>query len=302
MIDSGEFRCGFVAVVGRPNVGKSTLVNAILGSKISIVTPKPQTTRHRILGVHSTATYQAIFVDTPGLHRDAGKAMNRLMNRSATSALMDADVILFVTDAQSWREEDKLVLDHCRRARAPVLAIMNKSDLVKPKTRLLEAIGAMSERQAFEEIIPLSARRRENLDALLGVLPRYLPASPPLFPEDMRTDRSELFQVAELVREKLMLRLHDELPYGTTVQVESIDREAAANRIMVNAVIWVERTSQKAIVIGKGGAMLKAIGRSARGEISRQLGAPVHLELWVKVRENWANSERDLQSLGFELP
>jgi len=296
-----DFRCGFVAVVGRPNVGKSTLINAILGSKVSIVSPKPQTTRHRILGVYSMPGYQAVFIDTPGLHRNASRAMNRMMNRTASTALMDAEVVIFVTEAHTWRPEDQDVLDRLSTLRAPVIAVLNKVDQVKPKSALLGAIAEMNERMSFAEIIPLSARRKENLGSLLDVLPSYLPASPPLFPVEMVTDRSDLFQVSELIREKLTLQLRDEVPYGLTVQIERFETEDDG-RAVVHAVIWVERDSQKGIVIGKGGAMLKEIGRSARLEISRQLGRPVHLELWVKVKSNWANNEKDLQSLGYEAP
>lgn len=304
MSDVAEsFRCGFVAVVGRPNVGKSTLINAILGEKITIVSPKPQTTRHRILGVYSTDRYQAVFIDTPGLHRDAGKAMNRLMNRTAATALADAEVVIFVSEANAWRVGDEDVLKRLQRIQAavPVIAVLNKVDLVKPKSALLRAIGEMSGRHEFAEIVPLSARRRDNLDSLLDILPGYLPVSPPLFPLDMITDRSDVFQISELIREKLTLKLRDEVPYGLTVQVERLETEADG-RTVVHAVIWVERDSQKGIVIGRGGAMLKDVGRSARIEISRRLGKPVHLELWVKVKSNWANNEKDLQNLGYEAP
>ncbi len=295
------FRCGFVAVVGRPNVGKSTLINAILGSKVSIVSPKPQTTRHRILGVYSQESFQAVFIDTPGLHRNASRAINRMMNRTASSALMDAEVVIFVSEAHSWKEEDQDVLNRLSRVDVPTLAVLNKIDQVKLKSALLATIAEMSNRMDFAEIIPLSARRQDNLEALLEVLPKYLPASPPLFPEDMVTDRSDLFQISELVREKLTLQLRDEVPYGLTVQIERFEDDEDG-RAVVHAVIWVERDSQKGIVIGKGGAMLKEIGRSARLDIGRQLGRPVHLELWVKVKSNWANNEKDLQSLGYEAP
>ncbi len=300
MTETADYRCGFVAVVGRPNVGKSTLINTIVGRKVSIVSPKPQTTRHRILAVHSTDRAQLVFVDTPGLHRKAAKAMNRLMNRTAAAALMDADVILFVCEARQWTNEDQDVLDRVKRSKAAAIAVLNKIDQVEPKNRLLETIAEMSERHAFAEIVPVSARRNDNLERLLAVIPDYLPASPPLFPPDMITDRGDAFQTAELIREKLTIKLQQELPYGLTVQIERFEREL--ERLTVHAVVWVERDSQKAIVIGKGGAMLKQVGRAVRLELGRQLGLPVHVELWVKVKDNWADSERDLVSLGYEVP
>ncbi len=294
------FRCGFVAVVGRPNVGKSTLINALLGSKVSIVSPKPQTTRHRILGVYTDRAYQAVFVDTPGLHRSSGKAMNRMMNRTAAAALADADLVLFVSEAGRFREEDADVVKRLAGADRPTIAVLSKIDLVSPRTRLLEAIAAMAKRHSFAEVVPLSAKRKENLDSLLSTLCGYLPESPPLFPTDMLTDRSDAFRIAEIVREKLTLNLRDELPYGLTVQIERA--ETKDGRLNVDALIWVERDSQKGIVVGKGGSMLKTVGRSARIDISRQLDVPVHLELWVKVKDNWSNNEKDLQSLGYESP
>jgi GTP-binding protein Era len=293
-----NMRCGFVAVVGRPNVGKSTLVNALMGTKVSIVTAKPQTTRHRILAVHTSADTQIIFVDTPGLHRKAGKAMNRMMNRTAANALADADLILFVSEAGRWTEEDGDVLQKLRSVSAPVVAVLNKVDLVKPKDKLLEIIAATAERHEFADIVPLSARKQDNLEALMRLIPPYLPESPQLFPEDMQTDRGIEFQVAEIIREKLTLSLHQEIPYGLTVQIERLATEN--DRTTINAIIWVERDSQKGIVVGKSGSVLKRIGKEARLELKQMLGRPVHLELWVKVKDNWADSEKDLLRLGYE--
>lgn len=294
------YRCGLVAVVGRPNVGKSTLINAVMGRKVSIVTAKPQTTRHRILAVHTGDDAQIIFVDTPGLHRKAGKAMNRLMNRTAASALADADVVLFVSDVTHWTVEDDDVLRRLKTCRAPVIALLNKVDKVHPKEALLVALQTMSERDDFAEIVPISAQKRDNLDQLMAIIPGYLPESPPLFPEDMHTDRSPDFHAAEIIREKLTLVLHQELPYGLTVQVERYVTEASG--VSINAIIWVERDSQKGIVVGKNGGVLKKIGRAARLEIAEQLRRPVHLELWVKVKSNWADNEKDLLSLGYDVP
>ncbi len=293
-----DIRCGFVAVVGRPNVGKSTLINALMGTKVSIVTAKPQTTRHRILAVHTTADTQIIFVDTPGLHRKAGKAMNRMMNRTAASALADADLVLFMSEAGRWTEEDGDVLQRLQSASGPVIAVLNKVDLVKPKEKLLEIINETAGRHEFADIIPVSAKKNDNLAALLSLIPGYLPESPRLFPEDMQTDRSVEFHAAETIREKLTLSLHQEIPYGLTVQIERYETEES--RTTINAIIWVERDSQKGIVVGKGGSVLKRVGREARLELKGQLQRPVHLELWVKVKDNWADSEKDLLSLGYE--
>jgi GTP-binding protein Era len=291
-------RCGFVAIIGRPNVGKSTLINAIVGSKVSIVTPKPQTTRHRILAVHTMDECQIIFVDTPGLHRRAAKTMNRMMNRTAASALADADLILFVSEAGRFTVEDQDVLDRLKESKAIVFALLNKIDKVHPRDELLSHISTMSERFPFAEVMPISAKLHDNLDRLLTLIPKYLPESPPLFPDEMITDRSESFQIAELIREKLTLLLRQEVPYGLTVEIERFEREEQG--VSINAMIWVERDSQKGIVVGKGGGVLKKVGRQARLELKQLLGVPVHLELWVKVKENWADSEKELLRLGYE--
>ena len=295
-----SYRCGLVAVIGRPNVGKSTLINAVMGRKVSIVTAKPQTTRHRILAVHTAEDAQIIFVDTPGLHRRAGKAMNKLMNRTAANALADADLILFVSDATRWTSEDDDVLKRLRDVKTPVVAVLNKVDRVHPREKLLDTIRLMAARYNFEEIVPLSALRADNLDALMALLPPFLPESPPLFPEDMHTDRGPEFHAAEVIREKLTLMLHQELPYGLTVQVERYAEDEKG--LTIHAIVWVERDSQKGIVVGKGGTTLKRVGRAARLELKEQLQRNVHLELWVKVKSNWADNEKDLLNLGFDTP
>ena len=295
-----SYRCGLVAVIGRPNVGKSTLINAVMGRKVSIVTAKPQTTRHRILAVHTAEDAQIIFVDTPGLHRRAGKAMNKLMNRTAANALADADLILFVSDATRWTSEDDDVLKRLRDVETPVVAVLNKVDRVHPREKLLDTIRLMAARHNFEEIVPLSALRADNLDALMALLPPFLPESPPLFPEDMHTDRGPEFHAAEVIREKLTLMLHQELPYGLTVQVERYAEDEKG--LTIHAIVWVERDSQKGIVVGKGGTTLKRVGRAARLELKEQLQRNVHLELWVKVKSNWADNEKDLLNLGFDTP
>lgn len=294
------FRCGFVAVVGRPNVGKSTLINAIMGHKVSIVTPKPQTTRHRILAVASRENCQIVFVDTPGIHRNSGKAMNRMMNRTAANALHDADVILFMSEAGRWTDEDQDVMGRIKSASAPVIALLNKIDKVHPREALLQALAETAERHDFTEVLPISARKKVNLDRLMEVLPQFLPESVALFTDDMLTDRSESFHAAEIVREKLTLCLRQEVPYGLTVQVERYTEDEKGCEI--HAVIYVERDSQKGIVVGKNGSVLKKAGREARLELKAQKGVPVHLELWVKVKDNWADSEKDLLRLGYEAP
>lgn len=291
-------RCGFVAVVGRPNVGKSTLINAIMGEKISIVTNKPQTTRHRILAVYNDGDTQIVFVDTPGIHRKANRAMNRLMNRTAANALADADLVLFVAEATRWTDEDGDVLQRLQSVDAPVIALLNKVDRVQPKDRLLAELQLMSERHEFAEIYPISALKKDNLAELLRAIPAYLPESPPLFPDDMRTDRSQEFLVAEVIREKLTEMLHQEVPYGLTVQIEQFVKDA--ERITINAVILVDRDSQKGIVVGKGGQVLKRVGQAARLDLCAQLNSRIHLELWVKVKDNWSDNEKYLQQFGYE--
>ncbi|RPH48512.1 MAG: GTPase Era [Lysobacterales bacterium] len=296
--DHAEHRCGFAAVVGRPNVGKSTLVNTLLGRKISIVSPKPQTTRHRILGILTLPQAPIVFVDTPGLHAGARRAMNRHMNRTALASLQDADVNLFVVEALRWTDEDQRVLDELVKESRPIVLLINKVDKVFPRERLLPFIDELNRRAHFAAVVPLSALKRANTDDLPALIARHLPESPPHFPADQVTDRSNEFLAAEIVREKLTVRLRQELPYGLTVSIEQFGEDEG--RLLINAVIWVERSSQKAIVIGHGGEQLKEVGRSARIEMNELFKLPVHLELWVKVKENWSDNEAALRQLGYE--
>jgi len=292
------FRCGFVAIVGRPNVGKSTLLNALLERKVSIVSHKPQTTRHRILGILNNPVSQIIFVDTPGLHSGGKRAMNRHMNRAAVMSLNDADMNLFVVEALRWADEDERILQQLVQRGRPIILAVNKVDKVTPRERLLPFIEEISRKAHFAEVVPMSGLKHSNLQTMPALITSQLPLSPPHFPLDQVTDRTPEFQASEIIREKLTLRLHQELPYGLTVQIERFAEEEG--RLLINAVIWVERTGQKAIVIGHGGEQLKEVGRAARLEMAELFQRPVHLELWVKVKENWSDSEAALRQLGYE--
>jgi len=294
---SPDFRCGYIALTGRPNVGKSTLLNRLLGQKISITSKRPQTTRHRILGIKTGSRSQQIYVDTPGLHHYTGRAMNRHMNKAATLVLADVDVAVFIVEGLRWTADDDLVLKKLEQVDCPVVLAVNKVDLVADKGSLLPGLRELSGRYEFEQIIPLSASKGDNVDALEACVEALLPEAPPFYPEEQVTDRSERFLVAERVREKLFRNLGKELPYGLTVEVEQFRREARITHI--HALIWVERQSQKNIVVGRQGRVLKEVGRQARLEIEALLDSKVNLKLWVKVKEGWADDERALQSLGY---
>jgi len=288
---------GHVAIVGRPNVGKSTLMNRILGQKISITSSKPQTTRHRILGIKTDAHCQAIYVDTPGLHLNAKKAMNRFMNKAVTTTLDGVDLVLFVIEAGQWTEEDENVLQRLRGVDFPVILVVNKIDRISEKEALLPLLKSLAEKMSFAEIIPLSAQKGSNIAELEQSVVRYLPEGEWIYPEDQITDRSERFLAAEIVREKLMRTLGQELPYAITVEIEQFKEEDGLLRI--GALIWVEREGQKRIVIGKKGEQLKEIGRQARIDMERLFDNKVFLQLWVKVKEGWADNERLLNTLGY---
>ncbi len=296
---SGDFRCGYIALVGRPNVGKSTLLNRILGQKISITSRRPQTTRHQVMGIKTHEHAQLVYVDTPGIHGFSGRAMNRYMNRTAGSVLQDVDVVVFLVEALRWLPDDDLVLQKLAGVSCPVILAVNKVDQVKDRAALLPDLQALALRHPFDEIVPISASKGHNLAALETCIEQRLPVAPPCFPEDQVTDRSERFLVAELVREKLFRKLAREIPYGLTVEIESFRSEARITHI--HALIWVERESQKNIVIGKQGALLKEVGQQARRDIETLIGAKVNLKLWVKVKEGWADDERSLRSLGYTL-
>lgn len=291
------FRCGYIALVGRPNVGKSTLLNRILGQKISITSRRPQTTRHSILGIKTHEHAQLVYVDTPGIHDYDGRAMNRHMNRTASAVLSEVDVVVFIVEALRWLPDDELVLKKLSGLDCPVILAVNKIDTLASRELLLPDLEALARRRDFAEIVPISASKGTNVAALEAAIEARLPVAPPYFPEDQVTDRSVRFLVAELVREKLFRRLARELPYGLTVEVESYQREGRVTHI--HALIWVERQSQKSIVIGRQGALLKEVGQQARRDIEALIGGKVNLKLWVKVKEGWADDERALQSLGY---
>jgi GTP-binding protein Era len=293
-----NFRCGFAAIVGRPNVGKSTLLNALVGEKLSIVTPRPQTTRHRILGLSHLPDAQIAFLDTPGLHTGETRALNRAMNRTAAAALSEADVCVFVVEAMKWTEEDQFVLDRIRKTERQAIAVVNKVDEVNPRSRLLPYLAKVAEAFKFLEIVPVSAKKGTNVEALRTSIAKVLPLSPPMFPREQQTDRDLKFRVAEVIREKLTLELNQEVPYGVAVEVEQLVEEDG--QLEAQTIIWVDREGQKPIVIGPKGERLKRVGRSARLELNGLLGRRMHLTLWVKVRENWADDARALQQLGLE--
>ncbi len=284
--------------MGRPNVGKSTLLNALVGAKLSIVTPRPQTTRHRILGVLNLPHAQIAFLDTPGLHLRAQRALNKAMNRTATAALSEADLAVLVLEAPLWTAEDELALARIARARLPAIAVVNKIDRVRPRSRLLPYLAELAARHEFLALVPVSALKAENIGDLKETIAAQLPVSPARFPQGELTDRGAAFRIAEAIREKLTLELNQEVPYGIAVEVERMTEEDG--QLAVDAAIWVDRDGQKPIVIGARGERLKRVGRAARLALNEMLGRRLHLNLWVKVRENWADNARALRELGLE--
>jgi GTP-binding protein Era len=298
MTDSDlNYRCGYVALVGRPNVGKSTLMNRILGQKLSIVTAKPQTTRQRIAGIKTTPQGQVIYIDTPGIHLAAQSALNRYMNRIARASFHEVDLILFLIEAGRWTKQDEHVARALKSVSAPVLLVVNKIDLVPEKSRLLQFLEKEVKTDRFSEVFLISAKSGNGVNVLEEKVMQGLPFSRPFYDEDQFTDRSERFLAAELIREQLMLRLHQELPYSLTVEIEEFKRTDGLLRI--GAIVWVERKGQKQIVIGKGGDVLKFVGTQARHALQQLFDEKIFLRLWVKVSRDWSDNERALRQFGY---
>ena len=293
-----NFKCGYIGIIGRPNVGKSTLVNLFVNHKVSITSNRPQTTRHRILGIKTTEQSQFVFVDTPGVHFDRKQALNQIMNKTALAVIADVDIILLMLDRLEWGKIEQSILEEINKVSIPVVLVVNKIDQLKNKSRLLPYIQSLSEKFKFREIIPISAKTGESVERLEKIILDCLPESMPFFPEEQVTDKTERFVVAEIIREKLMRTLGQELPYSLTVEIDSFKTK---NEILhISAVIWVERKGQKIIVIGKGGEQLKKIGQLARVELEKYFDQKVFLQLWVKIKQGWTNNERALRSLGYQ--
>jgi GTP-binding protein Era len=295
---SSTTQCGYVAIVGRPNVGKSTLLNALLDQKLSITSRKPQTTRHQLLGIKSGAEHQILYVDTPGIHAAGKRAINRYMNRNAFSVISDVDVIVFLVDRQHWTEDDEMVLEAIQKASVKVIVAVNKVDMVKDKRQLLPLLSTLQSKVPEAEIMPISAEKGDNLKMLEQEVVKALPKGPFYFEADQVTDRSERFMASEVIREKLMRQLGDELPYAVTIQIDEF-RETGTI-IHIGATIFVEREGQKTILIGKSGQRLKQIGIDARRDLETMMSKKIMLNTWVKVKSGWSDSERALKSLGYD--
>lgn len=294
---SPETRAGLVAIVGRPNVGKSTLLNELIGQKVSITSRKPQTTRHRILGIDTRDEVQTVYVDTPGLHIEEKRAINRLMNRAAASSILDVELVLFVVEGTRWTDDDQMVLNRLIAAKKDVILVVNKTDQVADKEKLMQQLQWLGQQLNFLEIVPVSAKNGKNVAELRALVQKQLPACEFFFPEDYVTDRSMRFMAAEIVREKLMRFLGDELPYSVTVEIERFKWEE--NLYHIAALVLVERESQKRMVIGNKGERVKTIATEARKDLERLLEQKVFLQVWVKVKSGWADDERALRSLGY---
>ena len=291
--------CGFVAIVGRPNVGKSTLLNQLLGQKVSITSRKAQTTRHRIVGIDTQGDDQIIYIDTPGLHIEEKRAINRLMNRAASSSIGDVELIIFVVEGTHWTDDDEMVAGKLKDCKAPVLLVINKIDNVTDKTQLLPHIQEISQKINFLDVVPISAEKGEGVDIIKDIVKKHLPVGEHHFPEDYITDRSQRFMASEIIREKLMRFLGDELPYSVTVEIEQFKVDERTGMYRINGLILVERDGQKKMVIGNKGEKIKKIGIEARKDMQLFFDNKVHLELWVKVKAGWADDERALRSLGY---
>ena len=290
-------RCGYIAIVGRPNVGKSTLLNHLLGQKLCITSRKPQTTRHNLLGIKTEGTVQMIFVDTPGIHTNQERAINRVMNRSAASVISDVDVVIFVVDRFDWSDADEYVARYLSNSAVPVIVALNKVDMIDDKTELLPHLEFLASKVNASALIPLSALRKTNLNELEEKIKSFIPEQPHIFPEDQITDRSERFLVAEIVREKITRQLGAEVPYQVTVEIERFRVDGKIT--FIDALILVERDGQKKIIIGAKGERIKKIGEQARVDIESLLGCKVMLKTWVKIRSGWSDDERALRSLGY---
>lgn len=290
--------CGFIAIVGRPNVGKSTLLNTLLGQKISITSRKAQTTRHRIMGIHTDDVYQAIYVDTPGLHIEEKRAINRLMNRAASSAIGEVELIIFVVEGTHWTADDEMVLNKLRKQKTPVILAVNKVDNIADKNILLPHLKFLSEQMSFLDVVPISAEQASNTGIIAQIVREHLPCASHHFPPDYLTNRSQRFMASEIIREKLMRFLGEELPYSVTVEIEQFITNQRGG-YDIHGLILVEREGQKKMVIGSKGSKIKTIGIEARREMAELFACKVHLELWVKVKSGWADNERALQSLGY---
>ncbi|MCX8641609.1 MULTISPECIES: GTPase Era [unclassified Gilliamella] len=291
--------CGFVAIVGRPNVGKSTLLNQLLGQKVSITSRKAQTTRHRIIGIDTQGNDQVIYIDTPGLHIEEKRAINRLMNRAASSSIGDVELVIFVVEGTHWNDDDEMVANKLKGCKCPVLLVINKIDNVMDKTQLLPHIQAISQKLDFLDVVPISAEKGEGIDIIKSIVKKHLPEGEHHFPEDYITDRSQRFMASEIIREKLMRFLGDELPYSVTVEIEQFKVDERNGMYRINGLILVERDGQKKMVIGNKGEKIKKIGIEARKDMQSFFDNKVHLELWVKVKAGWADDERALRSLGY---
>ncbi|MCF6288647.1 MAG: GTPase Era [Proteobacteria bacterium] len=291
-------KCGYVAVIGKPNVGKSTLINHIIGEKVSIVTAKPQTTRHQILGIHTNQTGQILFIDTPGMHQGHKKALNKYMNKTAAVAVLNVDLILFLVESLKWDKDDEQALKSLQYTQTPVVLVINKADLIKNKEKLLPYAKQLMQLYNFKEIFYISASKGKGTKDLESKIFTFLPQADNYYAADQLTDKSTKYLIAELIREQLMLRLHQELPYSLTVEVESYKDKG--HIIHIHALIWVEREQQKNMLIGKHGQSLKQVGIKARKEIQELVGKQVHLKLWAKVKSAWADNDRLLQQLGYK--